>query len=289
MPATEPEDPVDEDVLDYMKSTWFNQDSEEPKQPAQLGVQSRGIDEVISLAINASPGSPAFVEAQQAINKFVKLLPGQDEISTLTHAFDYFLDACQQHERDSAASAASQSTRRARRKASMERATDDENAIRPGPLAHVLSTHGMAVTAEEVETLFDVIDLDQNGSIDQQEFVHFGLSATMTAQRITATTGFEPGTADFRRAQRAVAKVIRVVPPHLQEHFSGHGELAAIGQWVRQWDLNHDGVISVREMLTALARLRIPISEDGETETDIDIDIDMIWYDMNRGWHGIPM
>jgi Ca2+-binding EF-hand superfamily protein len=186
----------------------------------------------------------------------------QDEIATLGQAFEYLLAECRQYEASDLVRNAARTTTRAQRRKVSLLGNSELKFIRPHSLRHVLGIHGLDLTVEEVKMLFNVIDLDQNDEIDRQEFIHFGLSATTTAHRISATTSFQPGTADFNKAKKAVMRVMRLIPPQLQEHFSGQGEIAAVAKWVKNWDVDGDNQIDAGELQAAMSRLHIPFGKE---------------------------
>ena len=55
---------------------------------------------------------------------------------------------------------------------------------------------------------------------------------------------------------------MRLVPPRLQEHFSGKGEIAAVAEWVKQVDVNGDGELGPGELKSAMYSLKEPFTDE---------------------------
>ena len=73
----------------------------------------------------------------------------------------------------------------------------------------------MQLTDKEVEMIFPILDLDNDGSFDLEELTNFVQAATRTnalQQRIVEGSRTKPGSQGFLKAKEIIHKVLSTVP-----------------------------------------------------------------------------
>jgi Ca2+-binding EF-hand superfamily protein len=182
----------------------------------------------ISSVTGSLPGSKGFIEAKLAVGKFLKIFPGQEEIGSLTETFQLMTGV----------------------------AGDNffHGTLTPINLQNAIQLKGLEFTDKELALVFPILDIDGDGSVDLDEFTHFGMAATITAQRISSGVGAKPGTDVYNEAKIAVEKVLRLIPQHVLTYYSGKGELDELKKWLEDIDADGDGSIDPDELKIAMTR-----------------------------------
>ena len=126
--------------------------------------------------------------------------------------------------------------------------------LTPEKLLNAMHINGLEFSDTELTLAFPIMDIDGDGHIDLDEFTHFGMAATITAQRISSGVGALPGTDLYNRAKNAVEKVLRLIPQHVLTYYSGRGELDALKRWLEEVDADGDGTIDSDELKAAMQR-----------------------------------
>jgi len=190
----------------------------------------------ISDVTGSLPGSQMFINAKMAVSKFLKIFPGQEEIGSLTETFQM-----------------------------MTGTVDDKffhGTLTPQKLQQALHMKGIMFSDEELKLVFPILDIDGDGAIDLDEFTHFGMAATISAQRISSGVGANPGTDRYNLGKVAVEKVLRLIPQHVLTYYSGKGELEALKQWLETVDEDGNGSIDPAELKDAMERFGAEVSKE---------------------------
>ena len=171
-----------------------------------------------------------------AINKFLKIFPGQAETESLKATFKI-----------------------------MTGSVGDEffhGSVTPDQLQRALKIKGIELSDEELRLVFPILDIDNDGSVDLDEFMHFGMAATITTQRISSGIGAAPGTPSFKIAKVAVEKVLNMCPQHVLAYYSGKGELIELKTWLETIDTDGDGTIDRDELQKAMENFGVHFSDE---------------------------
>lgn len=195
----------------------------------------------VNQRIQTAVGSAQFAKARLAIIKLLRGIGGREELNLLTESFK---ELTQMHHLDEKGLA--------------------EALLRPKQLQLSMRTFGpgSALSDEELSLVFPILDDGNTGYVDLEEFIHFGMAATLTAQRISAGTGCHPGTSTYEAAKQAVDKVLSIMPKSVLEYYSGKGEIGKLKEWMAEIDTDGDGSIDPHEFVAAMKRFGVTMTID---------------------------
>jgi Ca2+-binding EF-hand superfamily protein len=159
------------------------------------------------------------------VQKFMKIFPGQEEMGSLVDTFNLMAEESY------------------------------DGALTPKLLQSSMAKLGAPLTDFETELVFPILDIDGDKTITVEEFTHFGMAATITAQRIATGIGHSPGSEMYNIARLGIEKLLKLIPQQVLAHFSGRGELSALNKWLQRIDLNNDGEVDFSEFRLAMTKL----------------------------------